>query len=342
MVGTEAAQHDDLHYFKNSEIPLNTSYKKSGDTALHIAARCGHATLVEHLLLSGADVECVQILLQFGAQVDSLKGADSVIGECKPRDHGNETPLMLACTKDSIEVIQELVKSGANVSLKNKDGWTPFHIACREGHLGIVHLLYDHNNTVMNTASKNGRTPLHTAALHGCHSVVTFLLSVGPFTEDTTDSSGSTPLMDAIKSDHVEVAQTLISTQKGDLCREDNAGLGPLHLAAQGGCLKSVKFLVESLKVDVNSRSSKGFTPLFVEAKEGQLGVISYLVSAGADVNVTDTKGRTALHIAAGGQQSETCRYLLENGAIIRADNSSLTPGMMASAVCFRKYDPRP
>lgn len=117
---------------------------------------------------------------------------------------------------------------------------------------------------------------------------------------------------------------------QGDLCREDNAGLGPLHLAAQGGCLKSVKFLVERLKVDVNSRSSKGFTPLFVAAKEGQLGVISYLVSAGADVNVTDMKGRTALHIAAGGQHSETCRYLLENGAAVRADNSGLTPGMLA------------
>nr|XP_034305505.1 ankyrin repeat domain-containing protein 16-like [Crassostrea gigas] len=259
-----------------------------GVEGMQETAKCGHAALVEHLLLSGADVEksnldgkrplheaaqasqleCVQILLQFGAQVDSLKRADW-------------TPLMLACTKDSIEDIQQLLKSGANVLLNNKDGWTPFHIACREGHLDIVRLLYDHNNTVMNTANKNGRIPLHTAALHGCHSVVTFLLNVGPYTVDTTDSSGSTPLMDVIKSDHVEVAQTLISTQKGDLCREDNAGLGPLHLAAQGGCLKSVKRW-------------------------------------------------KALHIAADGQHSETCKYLLENGAVIRADNSGLTPGMLA------------
>lgn len=92
----KAAQHGDIDYFKNSEIPLNTTYEKSGDTALHIAARCGHAALVEHLLVSGADVEisnldgkrplheaaqasrleCIQILLKFGAQVDSLKRAD--------------------------------------------------------------------------------------------------------------------------------------------------------------------------------------------------------------------------------------------------------------------------
>lgn len=32
----KAAQHGDIDYFKNSEIPLNTSYEKSGDTALQL------------------------------------------------------------------------------------------------------------------------------------------------------------------------------------------------------------------------------------------------------------------------------------------------------------------
>lgn len=38
---------------------------------------------------------------------------------------------MLSCTKDNVAVIKELLESGADVLLKNKDGWTPFHIACR-------------------------------------------------------------------------------------------------------------------------------------------------------------------------------------------------------------------
>ena len=41
------------------------------------------------------------------------------------------TPLMLACTKGNLAVVEELVKNGASLSLVNKDGWTPFHIACR-------------------------------------------------------------------------------------------------------------------------------------------------------------------------------------------------------------------
>ena len=38
---------------------------------------------------------------------------------------------MLACTKENVAVVETLVKSGASLDLVNKDGWTPFHIACR-------------------------------------------------------------------------------------------------------------------------------------------------------------------------------------------------------------------
>ena len=38
---------------------------------------------------------------------------------------------MLACTKDSKAVVDALLHLGASLKLRNKDGWTPFHIACR-------------------------------------------------------------------------------------------------------------------------------------------------------------------------------------------------------------------
>lgn len=38
---------------------------------------------------------------------------------------------MLACTNDNVEVIKILLFHGADLWLKNKDGWTPFHIAAR-------------------------------------------------------------------------------------------------------------------------------------------------------------------------------------------------------------------
>ncbi|CAL1531520.1 unnamed protein product [Lymnaea stagnalis] len=38
---------------------------------------------------------------------------------------------MLACTKKSEQIIKLLLIAGADPSLRNKDGWNSFHIACR-------------------------------------------------------------------------------------------------------------------------------------------------------------------------------------------------------------------
>lgn len=88
--------------------------------------------------------------LIIGVEIDALKRADW-------------TPLMLACTKNNENVVRDLVENGANLLLQNKDGWTSFHLACREGDVSIVSYLLSVNPEVWKTSSKNGRTPLHTA-----------------------------------------------------------------------------------------------------------------------------------------------------------------------------------
>ena len=72
---------------------------------------------------------------------------------------------MLACTKNCKKMVEILVEYGASLSLRNKDGWTPFHIACREGHPEIVRFLLDTDGSCWETVSKNGRTPLHSSGL---------------------------------------------------------------------------------------------------------------------------------------------------------------------------------
>ena len=87
---------------------------------------------------------------------------------------------MLACTKSNKAMVELLIKKGASVLLRNKDGWNSFHLACRyvaamrvtdmwytsrEGHLDIITWLLDYNNDVWATISKNKRTPLHTAGM---------------------------------------------------------------------------------------------------------------------------------------------------------------------------------
>lgn len=94
-----------------------------------------------------------------GATIDPLKRADW-------------TPLMLACTKRNLQVIQYLIRNRANIRLVNKDGWTSFHLACREGDEEIVNYLLDIDDSLWNTVSKNGRSPLHTAGKFLIHIVL--------------------------------------------------------------------------------------------------------------------------------------------------------------------------
>lgn len=145
----------------------------AGDTLLHCAARHGRQDILAYLVEAWSmDIEaanrdykrplheaasmghrdCVRYLLDRGAVVDSLKKADW-------------TPLMMACTRKNLEVIQDLVEYGANPLLKNKDGWNSFHIASREGDPVILRYLLTVSPDAWKTESKIRRTPLHTAGI---------------------------------------------------------------------------------------------------------------------------------------------------------------------------------
>lgn len=69
----------------------------------------------------------------------------------------------MACTRRNLAVIQDLLRHGADPALRNKDGWTAFHIACRKGDPLVVDYLLTFAPDIWRTESKTCRTPLHTA-----------------------------------------------------------------------------------------------------------------------------------------------------------------------------------
>ncbi|XP_065282245.1 ankyrin repeat domain-containing protein 16-like isoform X4 [Dermacentor albipictus] len=221
------------------------------------------------------------------------------------------TPLMLACTKNHLEVVQTLVARGANTNLRNKDGWTPFHISCREGHVHIMSCLLDMFPDAWNTSSKNKRTPLHTAALHGHVQCVKLLLSRGCYLPDVADNCGTTPFMDAAQADQVAIMDCLAELQKVDITKMDVLGNSSLHLAAQAGAISAIWSLIEKYALDVNSINSWGQTPLHLSAKVGQHDVVKLLIGLGAICNARDNKGRTAYDLAKDNGH-KSCSQLLQ------------------------------
>lgn len=166
------------------------------------------------------------------------------------------TPLMMACTRRNLDVIQELLSHGADPALRNKDGWNSFHIACREGDPLVVQHLLLMAPDVWRTESKTLRTPLHTAAMHGCEEVVRILVERCGYTPDSADSCGVTPFMDAVRNGHISVARLLLEEHQVSPTAVDILGAQPVHQVAVTGQEEALRFLVRDLNVDVNQRTT--------------------------------------------------------------------------------------
>ncbi|NXG22009.1 ANR16 protein, partial [Grallaria varia] len=322
-------------------IPEAGSWRWGGrqDSLAHHAARLGHRDILEFLLRelrTGTEVadgdykrplheaasmghrECVEFLLAEGASVDSLK-------------KGDWTPLMMACTRKNLEVIQSLVEHGANPLLKNKDGWNCFHIASREGHPEVLRYLLDVSPGIWDTESTTGRTPLHTAAMHGCSRVVELLLERCHYRPDSRDKCGVTPFMDAIQNGHVDIARLLLEKHQACPTSVDALGAQALHRAAVTAQDGAIQFLVSELGVDVNGRATALQLPaLHYAAKEGHGHTIQTLLSLGADIQAKDGKGRSALHAACAGQQAEATQLLLHAGLRDAPDGSGMLARQLA------------
>jgi ankyrin repeat protein len=145
---------------------------RNGSTALHVAAVDRDVRLVDLLLAAGADVNAqtvdgvTPLMASLGSPYSDTKislaliraGADVNIADSEGR-----TALWISVTESSDEVLEELLKRGANPNVQPKTlgfpGYTPLHMAAMNGATKMVELLVRHGADPGIVNSK-GETPL--------------------------------------------------------------------------------------------------------------------------------------------------------------------------------------
>ena len=219
-------------------------------------------------------------------------------------DKNGYTPLNGAAITGNTEILKLLTDAGADANLADKEhGWTPLIWASFEGHTEIVKLLIEAGADI-NLADKIGNTSIGRKTSTG----YTLTRAINVDAEEPMQE-GYTPLYVAAHCGHTEIVKLLI-----DAGADVNKANKELICASIEGHSKIVQQLIES-GADVNNGMKNDVTPLHMAASMGHAEMARLLIEKGADVNKTSKDGHTPLYSAADNGHTEIVKLLITSGA---------------------------
>ncbi|KAJ6632711.1 Transient receptor potential channel pyrexia, partial [Pseudolycoriella hygida] len=242
-----------------ASILTNTIKQNCEESLMHCAVRANA-------------IECVQLFIAEGADVNSLKpngtnpihlAADLGLSNClkilldSPNADPNiricirekeSTALHLASDEGNVDCVNLLLAKGADAAMKNHRGFTALHLAARTSSLECVESLLRNGNADPNAEDFDERTPLHAAV-------------------SKSDSA-------------FDILETLIAWG-ANVNHKDIFGFTALHLAALDGLAHCVEMLIFH-GADVSTKSRKGTSALNVITRKtpASLAMINHKLDA--------------------------------------------------------------
>ena len=157
---------------------------------------------------------------------------------------------------------------------------------------------------------RQGMTALCSASFHGHDEVVALLLKFGASVNQTRDE-GATALYLAAQEGKSKVIEVLIEHGADvDLAYEDST---PLFIASQQGRTTIVALLLKH-RANVDLAMNDGVTPLIIASQNSHLPVMKLLLEHKANLHAVNIQGCNALHLAAFDDQPEACLLLISYG----------------------------
>eukprot|EP01103_Thecamoeba_quadrilineata_P002806 TRINITY_DN1267_c0_g1_i1.p1 TRINITY_DN1267_c0_g1~~TRINITY_DN1267_c0_g1_i1.p1 ORF type:complete len:757 (+),score=148.79 TRINITY_DN1267_c0_g1_i1:340-2271(+) len=174
-----------------------------------------NTTALQRACVDG-DVECVELLLKYGADVHARDGEGVTCLHCavksgNPRcvaalidqhnfpvdivDARRRTALFWAATEGQRDIITTLLDRSANSTLADSAGMTPLMVACARGYVECTQDLASRLSAAaqsLDSCSSIGMTALHYAAMCGSVDCVSVLINAGADVA-VRDANGETP-----------------------------------------------------------------------------------------------------------------------------------------------------
>ncbi|XP_038124074.1 B-cell lymphoma 3 protein [Cyprinodon tularosa] len=237
--------HPQVHQTDNllAGISLAKHQDEDGDTPLHIAVVQGELPIVHKL---------IQLLLLARTGLDIYNNL-------------RQTPLHLAVITKQANIVEVLLRAGADPAVLDRHGQTAHHLCCEYQQLDCLSVLLSLSSSSPCLEIRNfeGLSPLHLAVLQGHHDLTKMLLDAGADINAMDIKSGQSPLIHAVESNNADM----------------------VHFLIENGC-------------DVNSQSYSGNTALHIACGRGQVDTVRLLLKSGADSSLKNYHNDTPVMVA--------------------------------------------
>jgi len=176
--------------------------------------------------------------------------------------HEKEEEIHVGCWTGKVNQVHELLKSGIDPNITDREQVTPLHIASLRGLKWIARELIDRGAKM--TLDCRGQSPLYWAAYRGKISTISLLFEkFKDIDPNAPDNRGKRSLRAAAKRGHREAINALLG-HGADLSLADGKGWTPLHLCYYHGHITLALDLIHAganpKALDLNGRTPQDLT----------------------------------------------------------------------------------
>ncbi len=298
---------------------------KNGDTALTLASYRNHQEIVKLLLDAKANPNIQandgSTALSFALQ-NNNKGLISLLIKSDayklPKlDKMNEMwDGICAQGNEATELVEVLIKNGADINFRSSNGNTPLITAANYGHLEIVEILIK-NGAVLDCQNVVGLTALHISAMRKFINIVKVLLEAGADTNIQDYEDKMTPLGRII----------LHRTNRNDITATTS------YIKEKNDTNVQMVKLLLKYKADPNILNQYDSSSLITSSRIGDQEIVELLLDAKARRDIQENTGLTALMGASHANHLEVCKKLIEHGADVNYTSTHNQSTALSAAI---------
>ncbi len=275
-----------------------------------------YQTGILHHAVIGKNIALIQIILDsFFANKTPEQRIEAI--NRGPGPINGYTPIHIAASAGSLEIMDFLVQHGANINKISAKGYTVVHVAAISNQPKILQVLA-RRGFALNELDLEKYNPLHLAANNNSPQAIEALLELGmDINYKTPSGSHYTPLALAVYFGNYNAIALLL--EKGARLTDIDIDQSNIfHIAARTNHTEILKLLFEKISEEetkqlFDAKNKKGLTPLFCAIESGEnLEVAQKLIDRGADIHTVTGRNYTLLTTAIFSEKLEVVRFILE------------------------------